>query len=177
MLCFIRNLEMEKEAENGWRDVITEALKASPEGKPAISAGFNSPADEELIAQTQSELGVLLPDDLSDLLAVSDGVRQTIEVSGSDLEIGYLVWTIERIRDENKRLRTSEETREAYMSFDDLLFFADAGNGDLFGFSIQDGKVLKKDIYVWNHEDDSRTWVAPSLTAFIEWWVSGRIAV
>ncbi|WP_162255066.1 hypothetical protein [Paenibacillus sp. Soil522] len=36
-------------------------------------------------------------------------------------------------------------------------FFADAANGDQFAFPILNGKIVKKDIYVWNHEDDSRT--------------------
>ncbi|CAI8713500.1 Alpha/beta hydrolase [Bacillus sp. IT-79MI2] len=31
--------------------------------------------------------------------------------------------------------------------------------------------------YVWNHEDDSRTWVAPSLKQFIEWWSDGTISI
>ncbi len=52
------------------------------------------------------------------------------------------------------------------MPFDCLLFFADGGNGDLFGYSILNGIVQRDDIYVWNHENDSRTWVAPSLKIF-----------
>lgn len=61
------------------------------------------------------------------------------------------------------------------MPFDCLLFFADAGNGEQFAYSIQDGLIRKDDIYVWNHEDDSRTWVAPSLKKFIQWGLEGII--
>ena len=55
------------------------------------------------------------------------------------------------------------------MPFDNLFFFSDAGNGDLFCYSIlKNGIIEKTDIYVWNHEDDSRTWAAASLNiAFI----------
>ncbi|AAS41993.1 hypothetical protein BCE_3082 [Bacillus cereus ATCC 10987] len=51
------------------------------------------------------------------------------------------------------------------------------GNGDLFGYSILNGMVQRDDIYVWNHENDSRTWVAPSLKTFMEWWESGKITI
>ncbi|MNG40245.1 hypothetical protein D3C84_1287410 [compost metagenome] len=64
-----------------------------------------------------------------------------------------------------------------YEPFDSLLFVADAGNGDLFGYSIVDGAIPKEDIYTWNHEDDSRTWVAPSLKQFIEGWLKGEISI
>ncbi|WP_025147863.1 MULTISPECIES: SMI1/KNR4 family protein [Bacillus] len=51
------------------------------------------------------------------------------------------------------------------------------GNGDLFGYSILNGIVQRDDIHVWNHENDSRTWVAPSLETFMEWWESGKITI
>ncbi|WSL80461.1 SMI1/KNR4 family protein [Kitasatospora sp. NBC_01266] len=58
------------------------------------------------------------------------------------------------------------------MPFDPLLFFADAGNGDLFALLPRIGRP---DVFVWNHEDDSRTWVAPSLAKYLEWWLTGQI--
>jgi SMI1-KNR4 cell-wall len=63
------------------------------------------------------------------------------------------------------------------MPFDHLLFFSDAGNGDLFGFSILNGSIQKDDIFVWNHEDDSRSWIASSLEAFIKGWITDKITV
>jgi len=64
------------------------------------------------------------------------------------------------------------------MPFNHLLFFGDAGNGDQFAFSIHaDGKIYRPDVFVWNHEDDSRTWIAPSLKTFFEWWSAGRISL
>jgi hypothetical protein len=32
-------------------------------------------------------------------------------------------------------------------------------------------------VFVWNHEDDSRTWVAPSLRVYLEWWLTGKIKI
>ncbi len=56
-----------------------------------------------------------------------------------------------------------------------LLFFADAGNGDQFAYSVTGGAIRREDIYVWDHEDDSRRCVAPSLLRYLEWWLSGKI--
>jgi hypothetical protein len=63
------------------------------------------------------------------------------------------------------------------MPFDALLFFGDAGNGDQFAYGILDGEVRMPDIFAWDHENDSRYWVAPDLRQFIEWWAEGRIAL
>jgi hypothetical protein len=32
-------------------------------------------------------------------------------------------------------------------------------------------------IFVWNHENDSRTWVAPSLEIYLDWWISERLKI
>ena len=63
------------------------------------------------------------------------------------------------------------------MPFDPLLFFGDAGNGDQFAYAIHEAQVRRNDIFAWDHETDSRTWVAPSLERYLEWWLSGRINV
>jgi len=40
---------------------------------------------------------------------------------------------------------------------------------------ILNGAIQRPDVFVWNHEDDSRTWVAPDLRRYLEWWADGRI--
>jgi hypothetical protein len=62
-------------------------------------------------------------------------------------------------------------------AFEGLLFFADAGNGDQFAFAVAGGQVRRSDIFVWNHEDDSRTWLAKDLREYLEGWISGRITI
>jgi len=63
------------------------------------------------------------------------------------------------------------------MPFDCLLFFADAGNGNQFAYLILNGEIRRNDVFVWNHENDSRVWVASSMKQFIEWWLNGTINV
>ena len=44
------------------------------------------------------------------------------------------------------------------------MFFADGGNGDQFFLSLSGSN----EIYVWDHESDSRTWVAPTVLGYLE---------
>ena len=74
---------------------------------------------------------------------------------------------------DNAAFRANTEFRDLYMPFDGLVFFADAGNGDQFALSLSGNH----EVYVWNHEDDSRTWVASSVLAYLEGWMTGRITV
>ncbi|MFJ4776499.1 SMI1/KNR4 family protein [Streptomyces sp. NPDC088762] len=120
---------------------------------------------ESALLRCASSLGhASLPADLVSLLRESDGIEG---------EYGDgLIWSVERIASENRTLRDDVELATLYMPFDPLLFFADAGNGDLF--ALLPG-LRRPDVFVWNHEDDSRTWVAPSLAKYLEWWLTGQI--
>jgi len=64
---------------------------------------------------------------------------------------------VERIAADNVGFRSNADFRELYMPFDPLLFFADAGNGDQFAFPRT---PPRDEVFVWDHEDDSRRWVA-----------------
>ncbi|TDO54679.1 hypothetical protein EV643_101469 [Kribbella sp. VKM Ac-2527] len=84
-----------------------------------------------------------------------------------------LMWSAERIAQDNTRFRGSVDFAELYMPFDPLVFFSDAGNGDQFAVVMRGNR----EVYVWNHEDDSRTWVAPTVLRFLEEWMTGRLKV
>lgn len=128
---------------------------------------FETAASEAAILDSEIELGLELPPQLRELLLETDG----IEVQNG---LG-LVWPIDRIRADNRMFRTNPDFPSLYMPFDALLFFADAGNGDQFAYAVNGGRVERDDIFAWDHENDSRTWVAPSLERYLEWWLSGRI--
>ena len=86
-----------------------------------------------------------------------------------------MVWSIERIVEDNLHFRRNAQFAELYMPFDSLLFFADAGNGDQFAFPIVGRSFRGSDVFAWDHENDSRSWVAPSLQTYLEWWLSGKL--
>ncbi len=62
------------------------------------------------------------------------------------------------------------------MPFDGLLFFADAGNGDRFAFRVL-GRETGPDVYVWDHEDESRRRVARHLRDYLDRWLGGELTI
>jgi hypothetical protein len=127
---------------------------------------FRPGAIDATLASAESSLRAELPSDLRGLLAESDGVS-------GEYGLGP-VWPTARIVEDNLRFRTGTVFGDGFMPFDSLLFFGDAGNGDMFAFPLVVGPRAN-DVFVWNHEDDSRTWVAPDLSHYLEWWADGRI--
>ncbi|MCW2943187.1 MAG: cell wall assembly protein [Actinomycetia bacterium] len=121
------------------------------------------PASEQAIRECQRLLGHPLPAPLAALLRESNGVE-------GEYGLG-LIWPVERITADNLAFRTDTDFAQLYMPFDSLLFFADAGNGDQFALTH------RSDVFAWDHENDSRTWVAPGLTEYLEWWLTGRITL
>ncbi|MCU0238999.1 MAG: SMI1/KNR4 family protein [Pyrinomonadaceae bacterium] len=141
-----------------WRELVSNLSE---------ECEFNPPAVWADIDYVKRELEIELPTELVELLKETNGIS-------GEYGLG-LIWTSERILTDNKVFRNTEDFKDLYMPFDCLLFFADAGNGDQFAYSILDGEIRRNDIFVWNHEDDSRTWVASNLKQFLEWSLTGKI--
>lgn len=123
-------------------------------------------ASEAAIRACEAGLGQALPQDLGELLRETDGV-----------EGGYglgLIWPVERIKADNLAFRTNPRFAQIYLPFDPLLFFADAGNGDQFAFMPSDRPA---DVFVWDHESDRRTMIAPSLASYLERWLNGILTI
>ncbi len=147
-----------------WHELISEfAQKVAYPLEIVYAAG----ATEEQLTALDSALGVMLPEDLAVLLRESNGVRDQYGL--------HIIWSTEEIGQYNHEMRFSEVYAEMYMSFADMLFFADAGNGDRFAFPILQGKVKATSVFAWDHEDDSRKVVAFSLRSYLERLLSGKI--
>jgi hypothetical protein len=130
---------------------------------------FNLAGSMDDINASETKLNVILPKDIKSILLESNGVEGIYGLG--------LIWSIERIIEDNIRIRNDKIFKEIYMSFDNLLFFADSGMGDQFAFPIVNRTVCKQDVFVWNHEDDSRNWVAPTVSKYVEWWLKGKIKI
>ena len=129
---------------------------------------FSEPVSPGQIIAADSSLGVEMPVVLRELLCETNGVQ-------GEYGLG-LVWNLDRIVEDNLMFRQNADFRDLYMPFDHLFFFADAGNGDQFAFPTQaDGLIHRLDVFVWNHEDDSRSWVASSLKDYLDRWLTGRL--
>jgi SMI1-KNR4 cell-wall len=164
LVCHISNPTMD------WKQFISQLDLGDKHRKYDFNfAATNADLLKVLIQFDLTEL----PEELVDLYQQSNGINEML----NDHKIGELIWPIERIIATNKEYRYSKSFKELYMSFEQLFFVSDAGNGDLFGFVTINGKFGRNDIFVWSHENDSRTWVAPNLAKFIEWWTDGTIVV
>lgn len=129
-------------------------------------ATITDPASQAHLAAAQNALGQPIPADLSELLVATNGLRGEYELQ--------LIWPVERVVADNTLFRSHPQFVELYMPFDPLLFFGDAGNGDMFALLAE---IDRPDVFAWNHENDSRSWIAPNVAKFLEWWVAGKIVV
>ncbi|MFD8596649.1 SMI1/KNR4 family protein [Kitasatospora sp. NPDC059646] len=119
-------------------------------------AGFREPARAADLAEAERRLGSALPAELAELLAESDGVIGRTHVD--------TVWSLDRIVEQNLFVRSDPGFAQLYMPFDALLFFGDNGGGDRFAFVRT---PERPDVFVWEHESDSRRWVAGSLRDYL----------
>ncbi|WMD03567.1 SMI1/KNR4 family protein [Streptomyces sp. FXY-T5] len=129
-----------------WREI----LEAFP------SAELRGPVDSSALDRIEGVLGQSLPADLRSLLFESDGLSDEY---GTDV-----VWSAERILGDNLSFRGDEQYRSLYMSFDSLIFFGDNGGGDQFAFVRL---PERNEVFVWDHETDSRNLVAPTLESYV----------
>ncbi|MFI6459135.1 SMI1/KNR4 family protein [Streptomyces sp. NPDC050538] len=117
---------------------------------------LHDPATENALAEIPNTLGQPVPQPLRELLLETDGISANY---GTEY-----IWSAERILAENSTFRSNEQFRSLYMPFESLLFFGDNGGGDQFAFVRT---PEKDDVFVWDHETDSRTWISPSLEVFL----------
>jgi len=159
-----------------WKEYIETQLNLNNVSKYRC----NSPATQEVLIALKERFELShLPDKLEELYRQTDGIDELLyfEEKGELTKTGELIWQIEKVIETNNTCRTAPYFKDIYKPLDQLLFISDAGNGDMFGYKTINGKFDGSDIYVWDHEDDSRNWVAPNLTKFIEGWTNGRITI
>ncbi|MFE2248078.1 SMI1/KNR4 family protein [Streptomyces lavendulae] len=130
-----------------WRET---ALQAFP------GVGFREPVPAPELAEAERRLGREIPPELKQLLLESNGVIGQTSVD--------TVWAVDQIVEQNRVFWSEPSFAQLYMSFDALLFFGDNGGGDHFAF-VQ--RPQRPDIFVWEHETDSRRWVAGDLRDYL----------
>jgi hypothetical protein len=146
-----------------WIEIIREA---------AADCEFRSPASVSDLEAVEESLKQRLPASLRSLLEETDGVYS------HDAYL-YIVWSAREIGRRNRGMRDDTRLAESYMSFESLLFFADAGwDGILFAFPITaSGTVQDRNIMAWYPIADSRPVVAFLLKDYLTRWLKGDLKV
>ncbi|MET9494406.1 SMI1/KNR4 family protein [Streptomyces sp. NPDC006552] len=117
---------------------------------------MQGPAQERALADAERRLGCELPQELRRLLLECDGIAGHYAAD--------TVWPVDRMVEQNLLFRTDASFAQLYMPFDALLFFGGDAGGDQFAF-VQTPR--RPDIFVWEHETDSRRWVARDLADYL----------
>ncbi|MFJ8822753.1 SMI1/KNR4 family protein [Streptomyces sp. NPDC102467] len=130
-----------------WRELTSEF--------PGV--GLQDSAGEASLAAIEQCLGQTIPQPLRDLLLETNGITDDY---GTDI-----IWSAEKILSGNEGFRLDGQFRDLYQAFDSLMFFGDNGGGDQFAFIRR--PTRDDEIFVWDHETDSRTWVAGSLENYL----------
>lgn len=136
-----------------WKEAAAEAL-------PEVE--FRAPVDATALAEGERRLGRGLPAQLAALLSETNGI---VGEYGTDV-----VWSLNRIVEQNLLFWSPDTFPGLYMPFDPLLFFGDDGGGDQFAFVLT---PERPDIFVWDHEDDSRVWAARELEDYLHRSLAG----
>jgi hypothetical protein len=130
-----------------WREAATAVF-------PGV--GFREPAQAPELVAAETRLRRTLPSQLRQLLLESNGVIGHTHVD--------TVWPIDQIVETNLHFWSDQTFAQLYMPFAPFLFFGDNGGGDQFAF-VQTPE--RPDIFVWEHESDSRRWVANNLQDYL----------
>jgi hypothetical protein len=130
-------------------------------GRLAERKGFamSPPPPDGAIAQAEARLGHPLSDTLRELYTRTDGFVDEWGCS--------CVMRLEDLVSENEQMRNDAENRAHYMPFDSLLFFGQVGNGDLLFEPVLTDSI-REDVFLWDHEDDSRRWYARDVPAALK---------
>jgi hypothetical protein len=120
---------------------------------------LNPACSESDLSRLLTGLKIEIPSELTELLRDFNGLTVYHSLS---------IWSIEEMIETNSEYWQEDFLPDLYMPFKPMFFFADAGNGDLFAYRILDGQIPYSDIYAWNHENDSRIWVASNLRDFVK---------
>lgn len=120
---------------------------------------FSTPATREQLADLEGALGITLPEELTELLSESNGIGGPWGLR--------VVWSTDQIKKQNLEFRSFPDFAELYMPFDTLLFFGDEGGGDQYAFVINAGEIRRPDIFLWEHESDSRVWFSNNLEMYL----------
>lgn len=153
-------------------DLVKELEKILLPNKIKLFPGATS----EEIEKAQSKLNIKFPQELVDVLMLSDGVNELMYIPNEDktIVIDDVYWPVESIIngtfEHDKYLEMIESKHKIK-----YLCFADNGCGEHFGYKFIDGKCEDTTIYVYYPIEDKYNKVATNLAEWAIGWYLGKI--
>lgn len=152
--------------QEGWRDFIAGLAPVREDGLPRFhQAGAG--ATKEALGRLRFAVSLALPAGLRGLPAEMNGIYDAPAYL-------YLVMSVGAIIQQNDRAWKSEyAARDAVtIPFDRLFIFAARGNGDLFGFPIENNRVRDDRVFDRDHELEEVTPFSSSRRDFLARWAT-----
>lgn len=137
--------------------------------KQNIQLQLTKSVQERQIKIAQEKLNKNFPNELKNFYLISNGLSEYMTEIG---KIGELIWNIDRLVEENCSYQNAKLYQDIYKSFENILFFGDAGNGDNFGYLVPNNIIIS-----WNHENDERVIISSSLKEFVISWINNEIKI
>jgi SMI1 / KNR4 family. len=119
---------------------------------------LNPSAAETQIREVEEALKITLPNDIKECLSEFNGDNWLILSTSQIIEINSDVRNI-----------------SGFMPLDCLLFIAGNGCGDYYGYPITGDGIKDGDLFMWDHENDNRLWVANDLEELINRYFKDEI--
>ena len=111
---------------------------------------FAPPLSDSDIQYIEELIDSKFPDDYRSMLKAFEHVNDEY------------IWPVDLLVSGNLDLREIQKRDGLFKSFDDLIFFGGAGNGDQFAIAAK-GSEMEPGVYIWSHENDSRNLISKSL--------------
>jgi|GEM_PF-2047528 len=138
---------------------------------------FFPPASKEQIKKIEYLLNVSVPEELVNILSISNGATQLMENPKTKemMEIEAIYWSADEIivntLNQYQYLKTIDSKHK-----DKYLFFSDNGCGEHFGYKLTNGICIDSRIYVYYPIDDEYVVVAENLKEWAINWYPGKLS-
>ena len=144
-----------------WKELITELAD-----KAEQPVSFRFPVEESDLRSVETEFGLVLPQQYRELMLQTNGIFDEYDCP--------IIDSLDDVRVLNRDARGDDQLY--YMPLDHLFFISSIyGNGDLVGYGLRRDGWQQLALYRWDHEDDSRTWLAPDIKIWFEWMLAGKL--
>jgi hypothetical protein len=156
-----------------WRELVIKAAHNEPDYRLI----FNPPASTDRLLAAQKHLRITFPEDLQNFLLTFNGVGETIASEPTDSIIFPIVYSLDRLIDENVSFRQNLDVQHSHNfgRAERLLLFSDILTADYIAYGMTDDGIPDGRIVFYDHEVVETRQIATTLEEFFAVWASRKI--